>query len=62
MLESRGKNLVPFFELFYGLADSFNVTGIYENGPISFRVAYNWRDKYLSAVNRGGGRSPSSAR
>ncbi|MXO58419.1 TonB-dependent receptor [Altererythrobacter salegens] len=41
-----------------GLADSFNVTGIYENGPISFRVAYNWRDKFLSAVNRGGGRSP----
>ena len=41
-----------------GLADSFNVTGIYENGPVSFRVAYNWRDKYLSAVNRGGGRSP----
>ncbi|WP_305098529.1 TonB-dependent receptor [Croceibacterium aestuarii] len=41
-----------------GLADSFNVTGIYERGPISFRVAYNWRDKFLSAVNRGGGRSP----
>tara|TARA_R110002072_G_scaffold242564_19_gene401576 strand:+ start:31887 stop:35051 length:3165 start_codon:yes stop_codon:yes gene_type:complete len=41
-----------------GLADSFNVTGIYESGPLSARVAYNWRDKFLSAVNRGGGRSP----
>jgi TonB-dependent receptor len=41
-----------------GLADSFNITGIYETGPISFRVAYNWRDKFLSGLNRGGGRSP----
>lgn len=41
-----------------GLADSANITGIYENDLISFRVAYNWRDKFLSAVNRGGGRSP----
>jgi TonB-dependent receptor len=41
-----------------GLADSFNVTGIYESGPLSFRVAYNWRDKFLSGLNRGGGRSP----
>ena len=41
-----------------GLADSFNVTGIYEQGPLSARVAYNWRDKFLAGVNRGGGRSP----
>jgi TonB-dependent receptor len=41
-----------------GLADSFNVTGIYENYGFSVRVAYNWRDKFLSNVNRGGGRSP----
>lgn len=41
-----------------GLADSFNITGIYEKGPISTRVAYNWRDKFLAGVNRGGGRSP----
>ena len=41
-----------------GLADSYNITGIYEKGPLSFRVAYNWRDKVLSALNRGGGRSP----
>ncbi|GAB5347642.1 hypothetical protein TMRO357_00562 [Alteriqipengyuania sp. 357] len=41
-----------------GLADSFNVTAIYEQGPLSSRVAYNWRDKFLAGVNRGGGRSP----
>jgi TonB-dependent receptor len=41
-----------------GLADSFNVTAIYENYGFSARVAYNWRDKFLSEVNRGGGRSP----
>lgn len=41
-----------------GLADSFNVTGIYDSGAISARVAYNWRDKFLADVNRGGGRSP----
>lgn len=41
-----------------GLADSFNLTGIYEKDGISFRVAYNWRDKFLAGVNRGGGRSP----
>jgi TonB-dependent receptor len=41
-----------------GLADSANITGIYENYGFSVRVAYNWRDKFLSGVNRGGGRSP----
>ncbi|WP_246021483.1 TonB-dependent receptor [Alteraurantiacibacter aquimixticola] len=41
-----------------GLSDSFNITGIYENGGISARVAYNWRDKFLSGVNRGGSRNP----
>ncbi len=41
-----------------GLADSYNITGIYEKNGISFRVSYNWRDKFLSGLNRGGGRSP----
>ena len=26
---------------------SFNLVGMYEKGPISARVAYNWRSKYL---------------
>ena len=41
-----------------GLSDSFNITGIYENYGFSARVAYNWRDKFLSGVNRGGTRNP----
>jgi TonB-dependent receptor len=41
-----------------GLSDSFNITGIYDAGPISARLAYNWRDKFLSGVNRGGSRNP----
>ncbi|MBU2340609.1 MAG: TonB-dependent receptor [Alphaproteobacteria bacterium] len=41
-----------------GLSDSANITGIYEGNGISARVAYNWRDKFLSGVNRGGSRNP----
>lgn len=41
-----------------GLSDSFNITGIYERDAISARVAYNWRDKFLAGVNRGGSRNP----
>jgi len=37
-----------------GLSDSFNVTGIYERDGLSARVAYNWRDKYLTQTNRDG--------
>ena len=38
-----------------GLSDSYNVTLIYENYGFSARLAYNWRDKFLAATNRGGG-------
>lgn len=41
-----------------GLADSFNITGIFEKWGFSARVAYNWRDKYLVAVNRQASRNP----
>ena len=41
-----------------GLSDSFNITGIYEKGPLSARVAYTWRDDFLSGLNRGGDRNP----
>lgn len=41
-----------------GLSDSFNITGIYENYGFSARVAYNWRDKFLAATNRGADRNP----
>jgi TonB-dependent receptor len=41
-----------------GLSDSANVTGIYEKYGISARVSYNWRGKFLSQLNRGGGHNP----
>lgn len=41
-----------------GLSDSFNITGIFEKYGLSARVAYNWRDKFLAAVNRGNNRNP----
>jgi len=41
-----------------GLSDSFNVTLIFEKYGISARLAYNWRDKYLAAINRGASRNP----
>jgi TonB-dependent receptor len=30
--------------------NSLNLIGMYERGPVSVRVAYNWRDDYLSSV------------
>lgn len=41
-----------------GLSDSYNVTGIYDANGITARLAYNWRGKFLSGVNRGGARNP----
>ncbi|MEP6503400.1 MAG: TonB-dependent receptor [Betaproteobacteria bacterium] len=29
---------------------SANVIGMYERGPVSVRIAYNWRDRFLSGV------------
>ncbi len=37
-----------------GLSDSANVTLIYDKNGISARLAYNWRDKYLTQTNRDG--------
>ena len=36
-----------------GLSDSFSITGIYDRNGLSARLSYNWRDKFLSATNRG---------
>lgn len=41
-----------------GLSDSANVVAMYEKFGLSVRVAYNWRDEYLTQANRGEGRSP----
>jgi TonB-dependent receptor len=41
-----------------GLSDTANATLIYDKNGISARLAYNWRDKFLQATNRGGSRNP----
>ena len=42
-----------------GLSDSANLVLIYEKEGFSTRIAYNWRDEFLSQVNRGfGNRNP----
>jgi TonB-dependent receptor len=41
-----------------GLSDTANATLIYDKHGISARVAYNWRDRFLQATNRGGSRNP----
>jgi len=42
-----------------GLSDSANLVLIYEKEGFSSRIAYNWRDTFLSQVNRGfGNRNP----
>lgn len=33
--------------------DSYNLIGIYEKGPVSFRVAYNWRSSFYTSLYNG---------
>jgi TonB-dependent receptor len=41
-----------------GLGDSANASLIYDKSGLSARVSYNWRAKYLSAINQGANRNP----
>jgi TonB-dependent receptor len=41
-----------------GLSDSANFVLMYEKYGFSARLAYNWRDKYLSDTNRGSFKNP----
>ena len=41
-----------------GLSDSANVVLMFEKFGLSARLAYNWRDQFLSTVNQGGWRNP----
>ena len=34
--------------------NSYNIVGIYEKGPVSFRVAYNWRSDYVVTTSGNG--------
>lgn len=33
--------------------DSYNLIGMYEKGPLSARLAYNWRSRYLAGLSSG---------
>jgi len=37
----------------YGLSDTANVVGFYDKDGLQVRVAYNWRDKFLSGIIQG---------
>jgi TonB-dependent receptor len=41
-----------------GLSDSANLVLMYENFGVQARLAYNWRDEYLSQASRGSSRNP----
>jgi len=41
-----------------GLSDTANLIGIYEKDSWQMRLAWNWRDKYLAEVNKGGSNNP----
>ncbi len=41
-----------------GLSDSANITGIFEKYGLSARIAYNWRGRFLNALNVGGSFNP----
>ncbi|WP_141455344.1 TonB-dependent receptor [Pseudoxanthomonas sp. z9] len=42
-----------------GLSDSFNVVGFYDKDKWQIRLAYNWRDKFLSSRFDGQGPNPN---
>ncbi|UAJ10786.1 TonB-dependent receptor [Polymorphobacter megasporae] len=41
-----------------GLSDTFNATLIYDKNGVSARLSYNWRDRYLSGLNRDASHNP----
>jgi TonB-dependent receptor len=41
-----------------GLSDSANAVLMFEKFGLSARLAYNWRDEFLSQINQGGWRNP----
>ncbi len=53
-LEFDNFNLGPQFAL-EGLSDSANVVGFFENDEWSLRLAYNWRDEFLTSRQDGAG-------
>ena len=54
----KGETQDPFTFLKEPLAqvskNNYNLVLIYERGPVSARLAYNWRDKYIDSFNQPG--------
>ncbi|KAF1726025.1 TonB-dependent receptor [Pseudoxanthomonas japonensis] len=46
-------------QVLIGLSDSANVVGFYDKGPWQVRLAYNWRDKFLSGQYDGDPADPA---
>ncbi|WP_298636851.1 TonB-dependent receptor [uncultured Umboniibacter sp.] len=46
-------------EAILGISDTANLVGFFENDAWSARVAWNWRDKFLSATGDGTGANPT---
>ena len=46
---SGGRGAVIDSHMLAGISKhSFNLVGLYEKGPVAFRVAYNWRSRFLT--------------
>ncbi|SMF33606.1 TonB-dependent receptor [Alteromonadaceae bacterium Bs31] len=41
-----------------GLSDTANLVGFYDKNGLQIRVAYNWRDEFLSSTTQGGNNAP----
>ena len=46
-------------QVLIGLSDSANLVGFYDRGPWQVRLAYNWRDKFLSSQYDGDAADPA---
>jgi TonB-dependent receptor len=57
-IDVRADPSVDLFALI-GLSDTANATLIYDKYGISARLSYNWRDKFLSGINRDSFRNPT---
>jgi TonB-dependent receptor len=55
--DNTGPTNVNQFAL-VGLSDTANAVLMFEKFGISARLAWNWRDEFLSAVNQGNSRNP----
>lgn len=56
ILSGAGRFAIP------GIGDSANVSAFYEKGPWQARLAYNWRDEYLSCLSCGAGSQPETTK